>query len=348
MASCIGYAAQEAGAKMAPWRFTRREVGAEDVRIKITYCGICHSDLHQIKNEWGIAKFPLVPGHEFIGTVEAVGSAVADFKIGENVAIGCIVDSCRACDACKEGLEQQCPGNVGTYSSVGKDGQITYGGYSEYVIVNRACVLHLPESLAQAAGAPLLCAGITTYSALRYYGLDKPGLKIGVVGLGGLGHMAIKFLKAFGCHVTVFSTSEKKRQEAIDRLKADAFIVSSNDEQLAAAKGLDGIIDTVSASHKLLLGTLSHNGTYAMVGAPPEPLSVHGFELIVKRIRLGGSLIGGIRETQEMLNFCAEKNILADVEVVAMQELNTALDRLGRADVKYRFVLDVAGTIGKE
>lgn len=287
----------------------------------------------------------MIPGHEIVGEVVEVGSAVTDIKAGERGAIGCMVGSCGDCRECNADLEQFCPKCVFTYNGVDSDGKPTQGGYSAFIVAPRRFVLRFPESLPMDAGAPLLCAGITVYSPMRYYGIDKPGMRLGVVGLGGLGHMAVKFGKAFGMHVTVISTSPNKKEEAMSRLGADAFIVSKNEEEMQAAAGsLDGIIDTVSAMHDLqaYVALLRASGKYVCVGAPPEPYQISAFALLMRRILVGGSLIGGIKETQEMLDFCAEHNVVSDIEKIPMSYANEAMERLLKADVKYRFVLDLA------
>jgi D-arabinose 1-dehydrogenase-like Zn-dependent alcohol dehydrogenase len=324
-------------------------VGPNDVKLKIAYCGICHSDLHLIKNEWGNSQFPMVPGHEIVGTVTELGSSVSDLKIGDKVAIGCLTNSCRECRQCKADSEQYCPGMEFTYNGKEKGtGQPTQGGYSSHIVADRHFVLRFPDNLAMDAGAPLLCAGITVYSPMKYYGLDKPGQRIGVVGLGGLGHMAVKFAKAFGQEVVVISTSPAKKEEACGRLGADKFLVSKNAEEMAAAAAtLDGIIDTVSGPHELMpyLSLLGVSGKYVCLGAPTEPYQVSAFPLLFSRISVGGSLIGGIKETQEMLDFCSQKNIVCDIERIPVSYVNEAMERLVKSDVRYRFVLDIEGTL---
>jgi len=286
----------------------------------------------------------MVPGHEIVGEIVEVGSSVTDMAAGQRGAVGCMVDSCGTCRECKADTEQFCPKMVFTYNGVDHTGAATQGGYSAFIVVPRKFVLKYPETLDMQAGAPLLCAGITVYSPMKYYGLDKPGQHIGVVGLGGLGHMAVKFAKAFGMEVTVISTSIGKKEEACGRLGADHFIVSKNAEEMEAAAGsFDGIIDTVSAMHDLhaYVALLRASGKYVCVGAPPEPYQLNAFALLFRRILVGGSLIGGIKETQEMLDFCAEKNITSDVEVIPIDYVNTALDRMFKSDVRYRFVIDM-------
>nr|GMC56836.1 8-hydroxygeraniol dehydrogenase-like [Ipomoea batatas]GMC57301.1 8-hydroxygeraniol dehydrogenase-like [Ipomoea batatas] len=340
----FGWAARETSGVLSPFKFSRRETGEKDVQFKVLYCGVCHSDLHQLKNEWGNTTYPIVPGHEIAGVVTEVGSKVEKFKVGDKVGVGCLVGSCRNCDNCADDLENYCPGNILTYNA---NGVITYGGYSDIMVADEHYVLRWPENLPMEA-APLLCAGITTYSPLRYFGLDKPGMSIGVVGLGGLGHMAVKFAKAFGAKVTVISTSASKKQEAIERLGADSFLISGDPEQMQAAMNtLDGIIDTVSAVHPVLplLCLLKTNGKLVMVGAPEKPIDLPVFPLLMGRKLVAGSGIGGIKETQEMLDFSAKHNITPDVEIVPMDYINTALERLVKADVKYRFVLDIGNTL---
>ncbi|CAH9139014.1 unnamed protein product [Cuscuta epithymum] len=340
----FGWAARDTSGHLSPFNFSRRETGEKDVQFKVTYCGICHSDLHQLKNEWGFSSYPLVPGHEIVGVVTEVGSKVHKFKVGDKVGVGCFVGSCRKCESCASDLENYCPGGVPTYNATTTT---TYGGYSDIMVADEHFVLRWPENLPMEA-APLLCAGITTYSPLRYFGLDKPGMHIGVVGLGGLGHMAVKYAKAFGCKVTVISTSASKKEEAIDRLGADSFLISRNSEDMqAAANTLDGIIDTVSAVHPLvpLLSLLKVNGKLVLVGAPEKPLELPVFPLLMGRKLVAGSGVGGMKETQEMLDFSAENNITPDVEVISMDYVNTAMERLSNNQVKYRFVLDIANTI---
>ena len=344
MLATKGYAALTAKAALQPFSFERREVGERDVLIEITHCGICHSDIHQARNEWGISLFPMVPGHEIIGTVAKVGTAVTAFKVGDRAGVGCFVDSCRTCTACREGLEQYCDGGtLWTYSGQDTAGRVTQGGYSTQIVVDENYVLHIPSSLSPAGAAPLLCAGITTYSPLRQWGVGKYH-KLAVVGLGGLGHMAVKIAKAMGTEVTVLSTSEKKREDAI-RLGAANFVVTSTPQALNQLQGyFHFILDTVSAPHdyNAYLNLLRTDGTMILVGAPEKPAPVEAFSLIFKRRRLAGSLIGGIRETQEMLNFCGTHKIESDVEVIPIQQVNEAYERVLKSDVRYRFVIDMA------
>lgn len=338
-----GYAAHSATTPLAPWNFERRDVGDSDIKIDILYSGICHSDIHQARNEWGGSRFPMVPGHEIVGRVTAVGAAVSSFKVGDIAGVGCIVDSCRTCPSCLGHEEQFCEaGMIGTYNSIGKDGLPTYGGYSNNVVVDEKYALHIPDGLDLKAVAPLLCAGITTYSPLRTWGVTK-GQRVAVVGLGGLGHMAVKLAHAFGAEVTVVSHSDKKRDDA-ERLGAAHFINSSNIDEFNASRGkFDFILNTVSAPHSYdkLMQLVKTGGAMVLVGAPPEPSQIAGFSLIGGRKKLAGSLIGGIKETQEMLDFCGANNITSDVEVITMDYVNEAYERMLKGDVRYRFVIDV-------
>ncbi|KAL2506269.1 putative cinnamyl alcohol dehydrogenase 9 [Abeliophyllum distichum] len=345
----FGWAARDTTGILSPFKFSRRATGEYDVQLKVLYCGICHSDLHNAKNDWELTPYPVVPGHEISGVVTEVGSKVKKFKVRDKVGVGCVVESCRQCDQCNKDLENYCSKLILTYAATDTDGTPTYGGYSDIMVVNEHFVLHWPENLPLDAGAPLLCAGITTYSPLRHYGLDKPGLHIGIVGLGGLGHVGVKFAKAFGTKVTVISTSINKKKEAIEKLGADAFLISRDEEEMRGAVGtFDGIIDTVSAVHSLspLLSLLKPDGKLITVGAPEKPLEVPIFpDLITGRKMVAGSMIGGWKETQEMLDFAAKHNILPDVEIVTMDYVNTAMERLVKSDVKYRFVIDVGKTL---
>ena len=341
-----GYAAHSPTTPLVPFSFERRKTGPRDVRIDILYCGVCHSDLHQARDEWGFTTFPIVPGHEIVGRVVEVGDQVTRFKAGDTAAIGCMVDSCRTCPDCAEGLEQYCPIQlVLTYNSPDKHtGAMTYGGYSSQIVADEHFVLRLPEKLDPAGAAPLLCAGITTYSPLRHWGVG-PGSKVGVVGLGGLGHMGVKLAHAFGAEVVLFTTSPGKTADA-KRLGADDVVVSRNADEMARhANSFGFILDTVGASHDLdsYLDLLSRDGTLCLVGAPEHPHpSPHPFKLIMRRRRLAGSAIGGIKETQEMLDFCAEHGIVSDIEMIPIQQINQAYDRLLKGDVRYRFVIDLA------
>jgi uncharacterized zinc-type alcohol dehydrogenase-like protein len=342
------YAARDASSALTPATIRRRETGPRDVRLEVLYCGVCHSDLHQVRNEWESAMptvYPCVPGHEIVGRVTEVGSEVRGLKEGELAAVGCLVDSCRSCAACREGEEQFCE-SMPTFTYNAEDvhlGGVTYGGYSESMVVDEAFVLRVSDRLDPAAAAPLLCAGITTYSPLRHWNI-RPGQKVGVVGLGGLGHMAVKFADALDARVVVFTTSPGKADDAV-RLGAKEVVVSKNEAEMQKQAGsFDFILDTVSAQHDVTayLDLLKRNGTMTLLGAPESPAPVGVFSLLFGRRRLAGSLIGGIRQTQEMLDFCAEHGITADVEVIPMQKINEAFERMLKGDVKYRFVIDMA------
>lgn len=345
MTEAKGYAAQSATTPLAPWSFERREPGPHDVQFDILYCGVCHSDLHQIRDEWGGATFPMVPGHEIVGRVTKIGNKVTKFKVGDLAAVGCMVDSCRECESCKEGEEQYCEnGNSGTYNSLEQDRKTpTYGGYSNYIVTDEAFVLKVSDKLPLANVAPLLCAGITTYSPLRHWKVGK-GHKVAVIGLGGLGHMAVKFAASFGAEVTMLSTSPSKEADA-KALGAHKFVLTKDKAQLKSVRNyFDFIIDTVSAPHdyNMVLSLLKTNGVQICVGVPPTPAEILGFNLIGKRRSIAGSMIGGIAETQEMLDYCAEHNIVSDVEVIDMKDINEAYDRMLKGDVRYRFVIDMA------
>ncbi len=343
MFSCTGYAAETAEAPLGSFSFERRDPGAGDVRLDILYCGVCHSDLHTTRDEWGGTLYPCVPGHEIVGRVSAVGGEVSGFKVGDLAGVGCMVDSCRSCASCRAGLEQYCErGFVGTYNGRERGGY-TFGGYSAAVVVDQHFVLRLPQNLELAAVAPLLCAGITTYSPLKHWRVG-PGQRVGVVGLGGLGHMALKFSRAFGAETVLFTTSPGKEADA-KRLGADEVVLSRDEAAMQAqASRFDFIIDCVSAEHDInaYLGLLKRDGTLVQVGAPERPLPVAVFSLLGKRRRFAGSLIGGIPETQEMLDFCGEHGIVCDIEMIRMDEINQAYERMLRSDVKYRFVIDMA------
>ena len=346
MSHAHGYAARSADLPLAPFAFERREPGPHDVRIEILYCGVCHSDLHTARNEWQNTLYPSVPGHEIVGRVTAVGNAVDGFKVGDIAGVGCMVDSCRQCASCKEGQEQYCEaGFTGTYNGPMFGGENTYGGYSDHVVVDEKYVLHVRHAEADlAAVAPLLCAGITTYSPLAHWKVG-PGQKVGVVGLGGLGHMGVKIAKAMGAEVVLFTTSESKRADAL-RLGADAVVISKDPAQMAAqANSLDFILNTVAARHDLdpFLNALKRDGAMVLVGAPEHPHPAPTvFNLIMKRRTLAGSLIGGIRETQDMLDFCAKHGIVADIEMIRMDQVEQGYARMLKGDVKYRFVIDMA------
>ena len=344
----LGYGAESAQSPLAPFSFARRGPLPQDVQIEILYCGVCHSDLHTVRNEWKGTTFPVVPGHEIVGRVTAVGSEVKRFKPGDIAAVGCMVDSCRTCANCKAGLEQYCDaGFTGTYNSPDKYlGGMTYGGYSKSIVVDQYFVLHVPDKTNLAGVAPLLCAGITTYSPLRHWKVGK-GQKVGIVGLGGLGHMGVKLASAMGAHVVLFTTSPNKKEDA-QRLGAHEVVVSKNQNEMDRhVNSFDFILDTVSAQHDLnaYLALIKRDGTLTLVGAPEHPPAVEPFSLIFKRRQYAGSLIGGIPETQEMLDFCAKHKLTADVEVIPIQKINEAYERMLRSDVKYRFVIDMASHV---
>jgi alcohol dehydrogenase (NADP+) len=341
------YSAASATAPLASDTITRRETTERDVQIEILFCGICHSDLHTVRDEWHSimpTTYPCVPGHEIVGRVTKVGPAVTNFKAGDLVGVGCMVDSDHVCPNCHDGLEQFCPGSTFTYNSPDKHlGGVTYGGYSDSIVVDERFVLRVPANLDLAGVAPLLCAGITTYSPMRRWG-DLKGKKVGIVGLGGLGHMGVKFARAFGAHVVVFTTSPGKKDDAL-RLGAHEIIISSNAEEMQAQAGtFNFILDTIAADHDInaYINMLGRDGNITLVGAPETPLQVSAFALLFGRKSLSGSLIGGIAETQEMLDFCAQHNITSDVEVIPIQKINEAYGRMVKSDVKYRFSIDMA------
>jgi uncharacterized zinc-type alcohol dehydrogenase-like protein len=344
MSNIHAYATTAANAALAPFEITRREPGSHDVQIEILYCGVCHSDIHQARNEWGNSIYPMVPGHEIVGRVTAVGDHVKKFKVGDMAGVGCLIDSCRTCPQCAAGDEQFCEnGSTGTYNGIDKNGEITYGGYSKQIVVDENFTLLIPANLDIKAVAPLLCAGITTYSPLRRWKVG-PGQKVAIVGLGGLGHMAVKLAAAFGAEVTVLSTSDNKEVDA-KRLGAHHFVNSRNAEKMKSLAGhFDFILNTVSAKndYNALLGLLHTNGSMVLVGAPAEPSQISGFSLIMGRRSIAGSLIGGLAETQEMLDFCGKHNITSDVEMISIDKINEAYERILNADVKYRFVIDMA------
>jgi uncharacterized zinc-type alcohol dehydrogenase-like protein len=348
MYNAKAYSAASSTSPLALDTIPRRDPGESDVKIEVLFCGICHSDLHYARDEWHDvmpATYPCVPGHEIVGRVTEVGSAVTKFKPGDKVGVGCLVDSDRTCPSCKEGLEQFCPNMVLTYGFPDSHGTapVTYGGYSDSVVVDERFVLRIPDNLDLAGAAPLLCAGITTYSPLRHWNVG-PGKKVGIVGLGGLGHMGVKFARAFGAHVVVFTTSESKREDAL-RLGAHEVVLSKNADEMAKhANSFDFILDAVAAEHDInaYIHLLGRDGNLTMVGAPEKPLPVAVFGLIFGRKSFSGSPIGGLPETQEMLDFCGEHNITADVEVIPVQKINDAYERMLKSDVKYRFSIDMA------
>jgi len=345
MNKIISYAAMNAEKPLKPYEIQRRDVGANDIKIEILFCGVCHSDLHTAKNEWHNTIYPVVPGHEIVGKVVAIGKKVKSFKVGDLAGVGCLSDACRKCSDCKDGLEQYCDDQIFTYNSPDKHtGTVTYGGYSSHIVVNKHFVLHISDQLDLAAVAPLLCAGITTYSPLKHWKVGRKS-KVGIVGLGGLGHMAVKLAHAMGAHVVLFTTSPGKVEDA-KRLGAHEVVISNNpDEMKAHLKSFDFILDTVSAAHNLDAYTelLKRDGALCLNGVPeyPHP-SPSIFNLIFKRRQIAGSLIGGIKETQKMLDFCAKHNITADIEMISMKEINKAYTRMLNGDVKYRFVIDMA------
>lgn len=345
MPKTSGYAAQSKTSPLAPFSFDRRDPKPDDVAIDIHFCGICHSDVHQVRDEWGGSLYPMVPGHEIIGRVTAVGANVKKFKVGDLAGVGCMVDSCRTCANCKDGEEQFCEnGFTGTYNAQDKrNGGLAQGGYSKHIVVDESFVLKVSDKLDPAAAAPLLCAGITTYSPLKRWKAG-PGKKVGIVGLGGLGHMGVKIAAAMGADVTVFTTSKSKVEDA-KKLGAHNVILSTDPAQMEkAANSFHFILDTVSAKHDInaYLNLLKRDGTLTQVGLPSEPVDISLFPLVMRRLNFSGSLIGGIRETQEMLDFCAEHGIVSDVEIIAADKINEAYERLLKSDVKYRFVIDTA------
>ena len=345
MPSSKGYAVLDAQSPLAPYNFVRREPLASEIAVEILFCGVCHSDLHMARNEWGQSMYPMVPGHEIVGRVIAAGSAVTKFKVGDIAAVGVIVDSCRKCAPCEHGEEHFCDeGATLTYAAPDRvDGSITMGGYSNNYVVDERFAHTVPANLDLAAVAPLLCAGITTYSPLRHWKVG-PGKKVGIVGLGGLGHMALKFAHSFGAHVVQFTTSLKKKEDAL-KLGADEVVLSTDPDAMKAhAKSFDFILDTVSAKHAIddYLALLKQDATLTLVGLPEEPPSFGVFNLITKRASIAGSMIGGMPETQEMLNYCGEHNIVSEVEVIRIDQVNEAFERLLKQDVKYRFVIDMS------
>jgi uncharacterized zinc-type alcohol dehydrogenase-like protein len=345
MSPAKAYAAHSATSPLKPFSFERRDPTPNDVKIDILFCGVCHSDIHTVRDEWGgTTTFPCVPGHEIVGRVVAVGRDVKKFKEGDLAAVGCMVDACKTCPSCEENLEQFCDEVVFTYNSPDKHtGGVTYGGYSSSIVVDQDFVLRVSKDVDLAPTAPLLCAGITTYSPLRHWKVGE-GQKVGVVGLGGLGHMGVKFANAFGAQVTLFTTSPGKAADA-KRFGAHEVVVSKDEDAMKAhAQSFDFILDTVSAKHNLdaYLDLLKRDGTLTLLGVPPEPIPLGAFSLIRWRHSLSGSLIGGIAETQEMLDFCAERGITCDIEMIKIDKINEAYERMIKSDVKYRFVIDMA------
>jgi uncharacterized zinc-type alcohol dehydrogenase-like protein len=343
-----GFATHSATSELVPFAFERRELRPEDVQIDILFCGICHSDIHMARNEWGNTRYPFVPGHEIVGRVAAVGGKVTKFKVGDLVGVGCLVDSCRHCEACNEGLEQYCDnGFTGTYGSEDRIGgtphKMTFGGYSEKITADERFVLRIPDNLDPAGAAPLLCAGITTYSPLKHWHV-RPGQKVGIVGLGGLGHMGVKFAHAMGAHVAMVTTSPQKGEDA-RKLGADEVLLSKDSKAMEAAQdSFDFLLNTIPVGHDIdpYMALLKRDGTMVLVGAVEPLTSVNGIPFIFRRRSLAGSLIGGLPETQEMLDFCGEHNITCDIETIGIEDVNKAYDRTVKGDVKYRFVIDMA------
>jgi uncharacterized zinc-type alcohol dehydrogenase-like protein len=344
MLKTAAYGVEHATSPVAPMAIERREPLEHDVLIEILYCGICHSDIHQARNEWGgHSLYPMVPGHEIIGRVSKIGSQVSKFKLGDLVGVGCMVDSCQHCEACEEGLEQYCDGMVGTYNAKDKKhGGLTFGGYSERITVDEKFVVRVPDNLDLKATAPLLCAGITLYSPLRHWNV-QPGQKVGIIGLGGLGHMGVKLAAAMGAKVVMITTSPAKAQDAKHLGASDVLISKDAADMKKHAASFDLIIDTIPVPHDVnpYLGLLKRDKTLVLVG-PVDPVDVHGANLIMRRRHVAGSMIGGIAETQEMLDFCGQHNIVSDVEVISAADINTAYERMLKSDVKYRFVIDIA------
>lgn len=345
----FGWAARDSSGHLSPFHFSRRETGEDDVKFKVLYCGICHSDLHFIQDYIGISSYPMVPGHEIVGEVTEVGTKVSKFKVGDKVGMGGIAGGCGSCGNCLNDQVVYCPKMMLTYNGIDHDGTKTYGGYSNFMVANQNYVVRVPDAIPLAAAAPLLCAGITLYNPLKYFGLGEPGKHVGIVGLGGLGHVGVKLAKAMGSKVTVISTSLSKKNEATEHLGADSFLVSNDQDEMEAAMGtMDGIIDTVSAAHPIspLLNLLTTNGKLVLVGIPEKPLELPVISLLMGRKAVVGSGGGGIKETQEMLDFAAKHNITADIEVISMDYVNTAMERLAKGDVRYRFVIDIGNTLG--
>jgi len=346
MLICTGFGATSPTTPLAPLTFNRRDVGQNDVEIEIMFCGVCHSDLHFARDEWHFTQYPAVPGHEIVGRVKSAGTGVTKYKVGDLVGVGCLIDSCRTCPACQEGLEQYCDAGMvgGTYGGMDKViNEPTKGGYSDRIIVDENYVLRMPENLDPAAAAPLLCAGITLYSPLRHWGAG-PGKKVGIIGLGGLGHMGVKLAHAMGAHTVLFTTSPGKVEDA-RKLGADDVIISRDEAHMAVhVESFDLIIDTVAASHDLTpyFNLLKRDATMVQVGAPEHPLPIAVFPLLLKRRNFAGSAIGGIKETQDMLDFCSQHNITADIEMIPIQKINEAYERMLKSDVKYRFCIDMA------
>ncbi|KAJ8638424.1 hypothetical protein MRB53_012691 [Persea americana] len=342
-----GWAARDPSGVLSPYSYTLRSTGPEDVVIKVWYCGVCHTDIHQLKNHLGMSNYPMVPGHEVVGEVTEVGSHVKKFKVGDTIGVGLIVGCCRTCGPCKSNIEQYCNKRIWSYNDVYVDGKPTQGGFASSLVVDQKFAVKIPERLAPEQAAPLLCAGVTVYSPLRHFGLKRSGLRGAILGLGGVGHMGVKIAKAMGHHVTVISSSDKKREEALDHLGADAYLVSSDVSKMQeAADSLDYILDTVPAHHPLepYLSLLKVDGKIVMMGVISEPLQFVSPMIMLGRRTITGTFIGSMEETQEMLEFCAEKGLKSMIEIVKMDYVNEALERLEKNDVRYRFVVDVAGS----
>lgn len=342
-----GWAAHDASGHLTPYTYTLRETGPDDVVLKVLYCGVCHTDIHQTKNHLGMSKYPMVPGHEVVGQVVEIGTAVTKFQLGDTVGSGVIVGCCRSCSACTSNVEQYCAKKIWSYNDVYTDGKPTQGGFAHSMVVDQKFLVKIPEKLAPEQAAPLLCAGVTVYSPLKHFHLSTPGLRGGILGLGGVGHMGVKIAKAMGHHVTVISSSDKKRSEAIDHLGADAYLVSTDaDAVAAAADSLDYIIDTVPAVHPMepYLAMLKLDGKLILMGVIPEPMCFISPMVMLGRKVITGSFIGSMDETKEVLDFCADKGLSSTIEVVKMEYINEALERLEKNDVRYRFVVDVAGS----
>ncbi|TKW22214.1 hypothetical protein SEVIR_4G214800v4 [Setaria viridis] len=345
--TAVGWAARDAGGHLSPYSYTLRKTGPEDVAIKVLYCGICHTDIHQAKNHLGMSRYPMVPGHEVVGEVEEVGAEVTKFHAGDVVGVGLIVGCCRQCHPCKSSNEQYCSKKIWSYNDVYPDGKPTRGGFSSAMVVDQKFVVKIPAGMAPEQAAPLLCAGVTVYSPLKQFGLATPGLRGGILGLGGVGHMGVMVAKAMGHHVTVISSSDRKRGEAVDHLGADAYLVSTDAAAMAAAAGtLDYVIDTVPAHHPLepYLALLGLDGKLVVMGVINQPLSFVSPMLMLGRKSIAGSFVGSVEETEETLAFCQAKGVTSQIEVVKMGYVNEALERLERNDVRYRFVVDVAGS----
>ncbi|KAF5207473.1 Cinnamyl alcohol dehydrogenase [Thalictrum thalictroides] len=345
--STTGWAARDPTGVLSPYTYTLRNTGPEDVYLKVTYCGLCHTDIHQAKNDLGMSNYPMVPGHEVVGEVLEVGSDVTKYKVGDVVGVGALVGSCRQCNPCKSNIEQYCNKRIWSYNDVYTDGKPTQGGFAGAMVVDQKFVVKIPEGLAAEQAAPLLCAGLTVYSPLRHFDLNKPGLKGAILGLGGVGHMGVKVAKAMGHHVTVISSSDKKKVEAMDDLGADAYLVSTDsDQMLPAMDSLDYILDTVPVAHPLepYLSLLKVDGRLIIMGVIGEPLKFVSPMIMLGRKSISGTFVGSMDETGEMLEFCKEKGISSQIEVVKMDYINKALERLEKNDVRYRFVVDVAGS----